>query len=240
MVKNTSFILSSLLTLTLFSGCASAPKEETVGAPPVGEAPSSPRQRVDRISLAEKPEAPKQLKPEPTFRRDGWPANETDRSFSLKWTAPTKTTRLFEAPSLNADTVDDVKFQEGQQLTWSQSQVAVFKAKTYVAKEAVKLEGILMSEGYRTGNDFEVLDMYPAQSLQLFGYAGDGQCFVAKSKDKVLKAPCPSDTKFAGEFYPQDPSRAFQAEKQIWWVYLSTDAAEGWYPVDKNIEVQFY
>lgn len=223
-----------LTLITALAGC-STPPEEVVGEPPPAEQAYVP-QRSMNIKLGKEQPKRKSDQPEAILTIAGWPYNEADATFSLTWGAKRTTLGLFDEPTLNGQVIDKLSLENGKEIFWTDTAVAVFEPSTWQVKAPVTVEGYKWSEGYRTGGDLHSVDLNPGDSIKLFHYSGQGLCIMSVRGVRV-EALCPSEEKYRGNFEAPMRAAIYQPRESLWWVRMRSANGGGWFPLDDRVIV---
>jgi hypothetical protein len=238
-MNRTSLCLILAATLLTTAACET-PEEGLVGEPPaeemqVANRPAGPR-RIKLPNGDDKMQPDKQY-PEPIFGAAIWPYIEEGTTFELTWGGPTATLAVHEGPNPNSAIVGEYKIQKGAEIPWRNSWVGVYEPALFVAKTKVEISGTRYAPDNRDLHDAPVsATVHPGQTIAVYHYAGAATCFVGVGQS-LMQAPCPSPTNFNGNFTGRTRGEQMHPEKRIWWVFIETQQASGWIPVDDRVLV---
>lgn len=229
-----------LAGLLLASPACETPEQGLVGEPPeadtqVTNRPAGPR----RIELPgdKNKRQPDKTYPEPIFGVAVWPYIEEGTTFELTWGGPTAALAVHERPNPNSAIIGEYKLDKGEKIPWRNSWVSVYKPSLYTAKTKVDLSGTRYAPADRDIHDAPVdTTVDPGQTIAVYHYAGAATCYVGVGKS-MLQAPCPTPQKFNGNFSGHTRGEQMHPEKRIWWVFIETQQASGWIPVDDRVLV---
>lgn len=222
-------VLPSLLIAALLTGCA-APQDELVGKPPA-------QARVEEQTPPTPPPQPDRPKyPQPRLVVSGWPYAEKGISFMLTWAGGNRPAPLHAEPDPNSPLLGDVVWDNGERVLWMDSVVATYQPRVIKATAEYAVEGPVYTEGYLTDEEFVQRVIAKGQTLEVWGYAGDGVCYLAQ-RSKIFTAPCPPPEQFTGFAEGKVPAEWYMPAAKIWWIRITGDNLSGWVPVDDRMIV---
>ncbi len=223
----------ALVLLGLATSCKTA-EEGVVGKPP--EEAEQVAARPTRIEGEKKAEAPRQTYPEPLLAVEAWPFQEERRTFELTWNGGQTRLPLHAEADPNSELLGDVGWKNGERIRWQGSVVAVYQPATYRATEEWQAEGPVFTTGYLTGDDFVNETIRKGQGVDVYLYAGGGQCFLGVGQ-KIFTGACPPKASFQGPFQGPDAASWYQPVQRVWWIQVADGLNTGWVPVDNRIVV---
>jgi hypothetical protein len=232
----TSCLIAGLL---LTASACETPEETMVGEPPEDEViaasrPAGPR----RIKLpGDDSNKPKTKQPEALFGASVWPYMEEGTTFELAWDAQTTSLAVREQPDLNSGVVGEFKLAKGDTIPWRNTWVGVYQPALFVAKTQVELQGSRHAPDDRKLHEIPAsATVAPGETIAVYHYAGAANCFVGVGKI-LMQAACPSPDRFNGDFSGRTRGEQMHPQKRVWWVFIQTQQASGWIPVDDRVLV---
>jgi len=225
-------ILVSLIAI--FALACSTPADEVVGEPPPTEE-NAPSARATNIKLGSRT-VTRNDQPEALMTVTGWPFNEEGNTFKLTWGGKRTTLGLVDKPTLNGEVIDTLRVDNGEEIIWNNTAVAVFAPSVWRVKKPVLVEGYRWSDDYRTGGDLFSREIGPGTKIKLYHYSGQGLC-ILEVKGMKVEALCPDQEHYEGVF--QAPTRAaiYQPRESLWWVRMRSTGGGGWFPLDDRVIV---
>ncbi len=172
----------------------------------------------------------------PVFEIEGWPYQESGSNFRVLWKGGDDSVPVFSNPTLKEDTKKTISFENGEEIGWISTHVAVLSPAIYSAKEDVLIEGFdIFSAGFTTGEDGFSKTLKKGQKLRVLLYAGDSLCYVGIS-GKAIETLCPTPASFRGRFKGQDLREQMQPASRMWWIEL--EGGKGWIALDNKYIVE--
>lgn len=226
-----SFAVLILALLTTF-GCKT-PEEQLVGKPPVGEKESvrRPKPIGETEKREERPEYP-----DPKLVLETWPYVEDRKTFELTWEGGDDPAPLHLKPDPNSPVIGDAVWEDGEEIGWQNTVVAIYQPKVVRATQEWFVEGPFYQEGYVTDPGYVSETLRKGQPLEVYLYAGAGQCWLGLD-DQIFRGKCPPPEKFSGPFQGKIPQEWYQPARKVWWIQVSVEDVTGWFPLDDRVVV---
>ena len=223
----------TVLAFALLLFACKTQEDALVGKPPSGgdDLVSTPRQISTSADRADRPKYP-----DPALTIETWPYNEERTTFELTWNGGNKPVPLHEAPNPNSTLLGDVVWKNGERIAWQNTAVAVYQPRVFRAKEEWAVEGPAHSAGYLTNEDYVSETLRKGQSVEVYLYAGSGQCYLGLG-GKIFLGLCPPKDSFIGQFTGKLRAEWYQPVKMVWWIQITGGAVTGWFPVDDRVVV---
>lgn len=209
------------------------PEEQLVGKPPTGEEEvvRRPKQVGESESTRKRP-----TYPDPLLALETWPYVEDRKTFSLTWDGGNNPVPLHIQPDPNSRILGDAVWNDGEEIGWLASVVAVYRPKVVRAAEEWFVEGPVYQEGYVTDQEYVSETLRKGQPIEVYLYAGAGRCWLGLD-DQIFEGTCPPKEKFSGSFEGQIPAQWYQPLEKVWWIQISADGTTGWFPMDDRVIV---
>ncbi len=180
----------------------------------------------------ESPDEPEEFVPIPVDFST-WPGREEYMTFELMWLGGDEEVALHEEPRKESEVVAQLRWFDGDQLDWAETNVHVDSPRAYRVGEPQVITGIPYDVEFRELEaDQREFEVGVDETLYLYQYAGEGTCYLGVAEEIVL-ADCPT-----GEVEIEDDGDSrvdgqWRPISQSWWVRVTGgDSDQGWLLVD--------
>ena len=222
--------LTLVMVIALLGSCKTT-EETLVGKPPETGAA---KEQSASVAPTEPPDRPRY--PAPRLTIASWPYVEPNTTFVLTWSGGDKAAPLHEAPDPNSRLLGDVVWENGERILWTDTAVASYEPRVLQSTEEWFVEGPVYRGGYLVDQEYVQLEVPARGRVEVWAYAGDGQCYLGKGAE-IFTGPCPPPDRFTGFGPGRVAAELYMSPRKMWWIQITGNNITGWVPVDDRMTV---